>query len=539
MEEKGYQKGYPSYPAYPSYPSYDDGSGFKIDPDLIRDIWHRRRWIGILAFGAVLACGLSATLSLPNLYRASTKVLVDNQEISETFVRQTVTAELETRIQTLYQQVTSRERLTDLINRLGLYPEERRHQPFEEVVDRMRRDVNLQLQGLEANGRNATVAFTVSYSGRDPRQTAIVANTLAGYFVDENAAGRKRQAARTAEFLNQQAEQLKTELDQHDNRTSDYIRRHNSDLPQQLGANESALARLSSRLQLNGDLQLRQIERRERIQREIAEATTGPVTADTRQAEAELSRLKGDLAAMKNRYSDRYPEVARLSAEVASREAQLTARAAASKSAPPPPKPPEGAAALADVDTQLQTLRAEEGTLRKEIGSYESRVASTPSRAMELERLARGYDTSRERYQSLMKAYEDAKVAASLEQNQGAEEFRVLDPAVPPRDPIAPNRVWLLMIGIVGALVAAVAAIVVVEKLDNSFHAPDDVMSFIKVPILATIPRVFTAAATRRLRFRRIAATSAAIIVLTLLAAGSWYVAAGNEMITRLTTRGA
>jgi protein tyrosine kinase modulator len=520
MEEKGYRKGYPSYPAYPAYPSYDDGSGFKIDPDLIRDIWHRRRWIGILAFGAVLACGLSATLSLPNLYRASTKVLVDNQEISETFVRQSVTAELETRIQTIYQQVTSRERLTDLINRLNLYPEERRHQPFEQVVDRMRRDVNLQLQGLEANGRNATVAFTVSYSGRDPRQTAIVANTLAGYFVDENAAGRKRQAARTAEFLNQQAEQLKAELDQHDNRTSDYIRRHNSDLPQQLGANESALARLSSRLQLNGDLQLRQIERRERIQREIAEATTGPVTADTRQAEAELSRLKGDLAAMKNRYSDRYPEVARLSAEVASREAQL-------------------AAALADVDAQLQTLRAEEGTLRKEIGSYESRVASTPSRAMELERLARGYDTSRERYQSLMKAYEDAKVAASLEQNQGAEEFRVLDPAVPPRDPIAPNRVWLLMIGIVGALVAAVAAIVVVEKLDNSFHAPDDVMSFIKVPILATLPRVFTAAATRRLRFRRIAATSAAIIVLTLLAAGSWYVAAGNEMITRLTTRGA
>ena len=90
-----------------------------------------------------------------------------------------------------------------------------------------------------------------------------------------------------------------------------------------------------------------------------------------------------------------------------------------------------------------------------------------------------------------------------------------------------------------GREVADVDQLVVVEKLDNSFHAPDDVMSFIKVPILATIPRVFTAAATRRLRFRRIAATSAAIIVLTLLAAGSWYVAAGNEMITRLTTRGA
>jgi hypothetical protein len=94
-------------------------------------------------------------------------------------------------------------------------------------------------------------------------------------------------------------------------------------------------------------------------------------------------------------------------------------------------------------------------------------------------------------------------------------------------------------VGVVGALVAAVAAIVIVEKLDTSFHAPDDVRSFVKAPILATIPRVFTAAATRRRRVRRVLAASAAIIVLTLLAAGSWYVAAGNEMITRLTTRGA
>jgi protein tyrosine kinase modulator len=528
------------YPKYPAYPPYDDDSqGFKLDPELIRDIWHRRRWVGILAFGAVLACGVSAALSLPNLYRATTKVLVDHSEISESFVRPTVTAELETRIQTIYQQVISRDRLVDLITRLGLYPEERKHQPLEAVVERMRRDVNLHLEGLEANGRNSTVAFTVSYNGRDPRQTAAVANTLAGYFVDENAAGRKKQAARTAEFLNQQVEALKAELDQHDTRTGDFIRRHNSDLPQQLGANESALARLSGRLQLNGDLQTRQLERRERIQKEIADATTGAAMADVRLAESDLSKLKGELAAMKNRYSDRYPEVAKLSAEVASREASLNAaRAAAAKNAAGP-KPADSTAALADADAQLQALKAEEGALRKQIGSYESHVFSTPSRAMELERLSRGSDSARDRYQTLLKAYEDAKVAASLEQGQGAEEFRVLDPAIPPRDPVAPNRVWLLLVGIVGALVAAVAAIVIVEKLDTSFHGPDDVRSFVKAPVLATIPRVFTAAATRRRRFRRVLATSAAIIVLTLLAAGSWYVAAGNEMITRLTTRGA
>jgi polysaccharide chain length determinant protein (PEP-CTERM system associated) len=433
----------------------------------------------------------------------------------------------------------SRERLANLITTLDLYPEDRRQRPMEAVVERMRRDVDLKLEGLETNGRNATVAFTVSYNGRDPAITAKVANTLASYYVEENTKGRKRQAARTAAFLNRQVESLKAELEQQDVKTGDFIRRHNTDLPQQLGANESALTRLSARLQINAEQQLRQAERRERLQKEIADATTGVTAADTRLAEADLAKLRQDLAAAKNRYSDRYPEVARLANEVAVREVQLKARRSTSTAATPSATPAENAKALTEADGQLQALRAEESALRSAIGSYEKRVASTPSRAMEMERLSRGFDTTRDRYQVLLKAYQDAQVAASLETGDGAEEFRVLDPAIPPREAVAPNRMWLLLISLAAAAVAGVIGIAVVEKLDSSFHAPDELRNFVKAPILATIPRVFTSASTRRRRYRRALAASAAILVLTLLAAGSWYVAAGNEMITRLTTRGA
>jgi uncharacterized membrane protein len=114
----------------------------------------------------------------------------------------------------------------------------------------------------------------------------------------------------------------------------------------------------------------------------------------------------------------------------------------------------------------------------------------------------------------------------------------VLDPAITPRSAIAPNRLWLTMMALVAALLAGVVAIVVFERMDSSFHAPDDLRSFVRAPILATIPVVLTTAAKRRHRFRRMVATSADFVVLSLLAAGSWFVTAGNEMITRLTTRG-
>jgi len=533
------QQGYPTYPNYPGYPNDEESGAGRIDPDLIRDIWHRRRWVGMLVSAAVLACAVTAVLSLPSLYRATAKVLVNHQEVSETFVRPSITAELEPRIQTIRQQVMSRERLSNLITSLGLYPEERKHSPIEQVVERMRKDVDLKLEGLEANGRNATVAFDVSYNGRDPVTTAKVANTLAKYYVEENSRGRKEQAQRTAAFLGKQVQSLKAELEQHESRTGDYIRRNSSALPAQLGVNESALSRLSARLQINNDLQQRQLERRERIQREMTDSNVGSALLDTRTAESEISKMRQELAALKNQYSDRYPRVVQLSADIAAREAQLqraTTAARATAAAAPKAVDP---AAFAEVDAQLQALRAEESSLRSQMGMYEKRVASTPSTAIGLDRLARPYETTRERYQALLKEYEDAQVAATLEQGDDAEEFRLLDAAVAPRDPVAPNRLWLLLVSVIAAAVAGAAAILIVEKLDASFHAPDDLRAFIKIPVLATIPRVVTVASTRRRHYQRVLAASAAVVVLSLLAAGSWYVAAGNEMITRLTTRGA
>src|SRR5512138_1219435 len=140
MEENAYPKypKYPKYAGYPKYPNEDDGPGRTIDFDYIREVWQRRRWVGVLVFCGVLACAATVAMSLPSLYRASAKVLVDRQEVSETFVRPSVTGELEPRIQTIHQQVMSRERLVGLITKLNLYPNERKYSPIESVVDGMR-----------------------------------------------------------------------------------------------------------------------------------------------------------------------------------------------------------------------------------------------------------------------------------------------------------------------------------------------------------------------------------------------------------------
>ena len=165
-------------------------------------IWSRRKWLAMLAFVGPMVVGMSLVAFLPNIYRSTATVLVDRQQVPEAFVRSTVTSALETRLHTISQEVLSRARLEDLINRFGLYVELRKQAPLEDVIARMRGDIKLELKSAELRGlREATVAFTIAYQGSDPATVSIVTNTLASFYIEENTRARERQATGTAEFL--------------------------------------------------------------------------------------------------------------------------------------------------------------------------------------------------------------------------------------------------------------------------------------------------------------------------------------------------
>src|SRR5436309_514927 len=112
-------------------------------------VWSRRKWLAILAFAVPAAAAISLIIFLPNVYRSTATVLVDRQQVPEAFVRSTVTSALETRLHTISQEILSRARLEALINRFDLYASMRQRVPFEDVIERMRPDLKLDLKGVD------------------------------------------------------------------------------------------------------------------------------------------------------------------------------------------------------------------------------------------------------------------------------------------------------------------------------------------------------------------------------------------------------
>src|SRR6266851_7559569 len=223
--------------------------------DLVLGVLSRRKWVGIVVFAVVLTAVASVATFLPDIYRATATVLVERHLVPETFVKSSVTGEVEMRLQTISQEILSRARLVDLIRRLGLYPD--LQDEVEGAIQKMRRDIQLELKGVQqTSGRSATVAFNLSYQGRDPETAARVANALASLYVEENVRLREQQAAGTAEFLRLQVAEAKKRLDEQEQRVRSFRTRFIGELPQQMAVNLATLERLQVQFDLNSANQL-------------------------------------------------------------------------------------------------------------------------------------------------------------------------------------------------------------------------------------------------------------------------------------------
>lgn len=547
-------------------------------------VWTRRKWLAMPVFAAPFLGMVSLALFLPNIYRSSAVVLVERQQVPEEFVKPTVTGGLDTRLQMISQEILSRSRLEALISRFDLYPDWRKTVPAEAVVERLRRDIELQLKGVETRVRgSATVAFTISYRGGDPKTVALIANTLAAHYIEENTLARERQAAGTAEFLRRQLEKTKERLDDQEQRVSEFKKRYMGETPQNLAGNLTILERLNTDLRLNADNQARAMQRAAvletqlglamqlgdaELRRTLGESRGASDSApsaggDSRESSdalpGRLEKLRRELAELRTRFRDRYPDIVAKKADIATLERQLaetTTAAPVPKGAAPAaePKPRQTSLAadaaprdpnvlrlrqaLIEAEGELKTLKDEEKRLRLTVATYQGRVENAPRRELEFQELSRDHESTKDLYRTLLKRYEEAQLAESLEQRQKGEQFRILEAAIPSKEPAAPKRLKLILLALVLSLGLTAGVVMLAEYADTSVHSLDELRALVSHPILASIPRIVTDTEASRMRWQLRLRIAGALVSLALIVTGSYFMARGNETVVSLLMLG-
>ena len=138
-----------------------------INPKEIIDIILRRRWYIIIPFCLSMMAGIFFALTFPKIYSASTLILLQPQRVPEDYVRSIVSTDIDSRINTLSQQILSRTNLEIIIDEFKLYSGPKFEKMFmEDKIESMRKRITVDV----TRSRRDANAFSVTFKGRDPKK---------------------------------------------------------------------------------------------------------------------------------------------------------------------------------------------------------------------------------------------------------------------------------------------------------------------------------------------------------------------------------
>jgi len=428
---------------------------------LVRALWEQK-WLVTVAWLLITVGVIVFVARMPGVYRAETLILVDSQKIPEKFVSPTVSADLRDRLASLSQEILSSSRLLKIIETYDLYRQERRVLPIEEVLERMRGEVQIRVEKGWTDEHPG--AFRVTFEGKDPAVLAQVTNQLGNLFVDENLRTREVHAAGTSEFFQSQLEQAKKNLDEQESRVSKYKVEHNGELPEQQSALTGALSQLGIQLQGNQDALNRCYANQVMLQSELRLAQTVAEASErlskrpeTTAQDGELSEplnerpekivegMEAELASLLKRFTEAHPRVRLLRASIARLKALEEKEKVAAEVDPQHTESLK--AQLAAVDRELKERQQEQQQIVRQIQEIQAQLRRIPIREQEMAGLTRDYEMSKDNYKSLLDKLYAADMAADMERRQKAERFTVLEPARVPERPVRPNRPAAAAIG--------------------------------------------------------------------------------------------
>ncbi|MEW6681738.1 MAG: GNVR domain-containing protein [Nitrospirota bacterium] len=479
------------------------------------EVFSRRRWWVIIPAIVIATLTVPIVMWLPATYRSTTLITVEAQKVPEEFVRSTVTIPIEERLQAISQQILSRTRLERVIEKYGLYREDRqrgwgwlttwfgrsedREQAARPGSPQMLDLVvlmksNIEIEVPRARDRGNTIS--ISFSGESPQTVQAVTNELASLFIEENLKAREAQAEGTTEFLETELQQTKVQLETHEQHLRAFKERSMGELPDQLDANLRTLDRLQLERQVLQQSLKSAEDRYADLSRQVLAASSASEEATPSDLARRLQTLRTRLADLRTEYRDEYPDIILLKKEIASVETELASQGSREAqevtSASAAGQLPAGnplAMQLADQQREINALRLRQQTVLEQIREYERRVENTPVREQQLAAILRDYENVQRSYQSLLAKRQDAKISESLERRQKAEFFRILDPANLPSRPDKPNRPLLMLLGIFGGLAAGLGLAYFREQLDPSIQSEEDLVAATTgLPLLAVIP---------------------------------------------------
>jgi polysaccharide biosynthesis transport protein len=338
----------------------------------------------------------------------------------------------------------------------------------EAIVDRVLSHLSVRRDGL-------TYVISINYESVDPPKAAMIANKFAELYLLEQMEAKFEATQQATQWLNSRLGELRNQVMTDDAAVQQYKIANNllsasgtslteqeiSNFNQTLAQAKAQVAEDEARLNT-----AKQQMARGSTGEDVGEALTSPVIQQLRSQRAEVSARVADL---QGRYGERHPEMLKAKRQLSDIDNQIHA---------------EIQRIISNLDAKAQVSRQRAAALAGSLGGAKGTLEANNRATVRLNELERTAEASRTLYESYLNRFKETSTQQGIEQS----DARIVSKAKIPTAQSSPNVGRNLMLGLILALGAGAAGVLLAETLDAGLATAEDVERRLDTAYLGAVP---------------------------------------------------
>lgn len=453
--------------------------------------------------------GILYAVVLPPIYRAESRLLIENAQIPDELAASTVRSTTDEILMAIQQRIVTRENLLALADRHELFvgrEEIGAPERLEEVGNR----ISMYMPSTQGS----TGVVHVSFAAGEPELSARVTNDLAAQILQWNTELRTQASGSTLDFFEQEVRRLTDELSIQNAMILEFEQANRDALPESLEYRRTRQATQQERL-LQVDRELAALrDRRDRLT-ELYDRTGALVASETDRTpeEQRLETARQELASALVVLSPTNPRLRALQTEVAALEEAVKAQIGAS-----------GGGTLTafevqmlDIDGQISFLAEQKKLLEADLVSLEASIEATPGNSIRLGELQSNYETLRVQYEEAVSSLSEARMGDRIEITDRGQRISVIEEAVPPSYRSEPNRKRIAVAAFGAGLILSTALLVLLEILNQTVRRPSELVKALGAPPFGTVGYLPGPAARKSMSLNKIGVLLALLINIPMV----------------------
>lgn len=453
------------------------------------DYWatlKRRSIYAFTIFPSVLCISVLAAFGLPPEYQATASIMLQPSSVPKDIIESTVTSYSDQQVEVVQGRVLTIDSLQHIVQELDPYPLMVNLSPADKA-QRLLEDTALErVDPVTFKPQAESNAFSLHYKNPKPAMAVAVDSRLAQLFLSYNQRQRTEAAGEAVGFLKKQSDNVMQQMREVDAQLAVLKRQYGDSLPDSLARNEAMIEDTQRQLDSLQQQILTAQEKESELSVQLSQVSPNLITQTGDLTDVATVRAK--LTEAEQRYTPDHPEVKRLKRALETLMAQPGLSANGAIQTANNPQYLLIQAQLAGARNTLAGIQRLAAGRRAKLDQLRARVEGTPVAERAVSEILRRKQALQNEYQQTQDKLQSANLAETFESAQGGERFTMLRAPSIPRSPIFPNRLGLILLGLVLGAAFAGIAIAMAESMDHNVRTTKDLPLPDGTPLLASIP---------------------------------------------------